>query len=290
MNEPTIPAPSKLVAVAIPLSTRPTLSPDEEISLRHAAHYLGRYDKYMVSPMGLPVNFAGFGAKRFPRKYFGSVAAHARLVTSRTFYEAFADYQYILMYHLDSLVFSDQLEQWCQTNLDYIGPPWINCADSPWVDKERVGNNGFALMKVESFLKVLYSTRRSVDPEQHWREHYASKPRLTRCLNLPRRYLKRLPIFNSLQWQLYRWLRSSTAADALWADWAVRYNPDFKIADVATGLRFAFEVAPRLCFERNHQQMPFGCHAWPRYDRAFWEPYLLKDDLAENKHLVATQK
>jgi hypothetical protein len=34
-------------------------------------------------------------------------------------------------------------------------------------------------------------------------------------------------------------------------------------------------VAPRLCFELNGRKLPFGCHAWQRYDRGFWEPYLL---------------
>jgi hypothetical protein len=26
----------------------------------------------------------------------------------------------------------------------------------------------------------------------------------------------------------------------------------------------------------NNHRLPFGCHAWPRYDRMFWEPYLVK--------------
>jgi hypothetical protein len=64
--------------------------------------------------------------------------------------------------------------------------------------------------------------------------------------------------------------------DYFWSDEAVKYWPDFKIASVETGLKFAFEVAPRWCFERNGGRLPFGCHAWPRYDRAFWEPHLLR--------------
>ncbi len=64
--------------------------------------------------------------------------------------------------------------------------------------------------------------------------------------------------------------------DYFWADEAVRYCPEFKVASLDVGLRFAFEVAPRRCFELNNGTLPFGCHAWPRYDRAFWEPYLLK--------------
>ena len=70
------------------------------------------------------------------------------------------------MYHLDALVFSDQLAEWCDTDLDYIGPPWINCEDSPWVTRPRVGNGGFALMKVASFLEVFRSRRLSEDPDE----------------------------------------------------------------------------------------------------------------------------
>jgi len=47
---------------------------------------------------------------------------------------------------------------------------------------------------------------------------------------------------------------------------------------VEEGLRFAFEGAPRMCFELNQQKLPFGCHAWAKFDRSFWEPYLIASD------------
>jgi hypothetical protein len=289
-NTPVLKEPTKLVAVVVPLSKRPKLTPDEEISLRHGAHYFSRYDKYLVAPAEPAFKHPGFQTKLFPTKFFGSIPAHARMVTAPAFYEAFADYKYILMYHLDSLVLSDQLEQWCQTGLDYIGPPWINCPDSPWVKKERVGNNGFALFKIQSFLKVLYSPKPSVDPDQYWHQQYDSRPKHIQYLNLPKRFLKRLPIFNSSRFHMFRWLQGRSEADIFWSDEAIHYYPEFKIADVATGLRFAFEVSPRVCFERNHHQLPFGCHAWARYDRAFWEPYLLKEDPAKDENLIAAEK
>ncbi len=290
LKTPVLNEPTKLVAIVVPLSKRPTLTPDEQISLRHATHYFSRYDKYLVAPAGATPERPGFRVKFFPTKFFGSIAAHARMITAPLFYKTFSDYKYILMYHLDSLALSDQLEQWCQTDLDYIGPPWINCPDSPWVKKERVGNSGFALIKVQSFLKVLYSPKPWVDPNQYWHEYYGSKPKYIQYLNLPKKFLKRLPIFNSSRFHMFRWLQGRSEADIFWSDEAIHYYPEFKIADVATGLRFAFEVSPRLCFERNHHQLPFGCHAWARYDRAFWEPYLLKENPAEAEKLIAAGK
>src|SRR5215475_12526935 len=148
---------SKLVAIAVPLCNRVELTPDEEISLRHLTYFLGKYDKYIVIPKSLKVHHHGFGTKRFSDKFFGSGKANGELMLSSKFYEAFAEYKYVLNYQLDALVFSDQLTEWCAKDFDYIGAPWLACEDTPNVKVSRVGNGGFSLRKVESFLKVLES-------------------------------------------------------------------------------------------------------------------------------------
>jgi hypothetical protein len=63
--------------------------------------------------------------------------------------------------------------------------------------------------------------------------------------------------------------------DFFWSFEAVGFFPDFKVAPVNDGLEFAFEAAPRMCFEMNRRKLPFGCHAWTKFDRSFWEPHLL---------------
>jgi len=264
---------TRLVAVVVPTSSRPGFTSDEEVSLRHLEHFLGRYDRYFVCPEGTSPLRPGFGVEPFPTRYFGSLRAHSRLVVSQEFYARFSGYKYILFYHLDSLVLSDRLVQWCETDLDLIGPPWLRCDDSPWVTRPRVGNGGFTLMKVQSHLNVLRSGRPAVDAEEYWKALCAVTPPHRRWLQLPRKYLKRLRYFNNVRWETSR-LRQG--ADYFWADSAVKFWPDFKVASLAQGLEFAFEVAPRMCFELNERRLPFGCHAWARYDRSFWEPHLLR--------------
>jgi hypothetical protein len=284
MNEPArqagaVPAGLKTVAVVIPGYNRPHFTADEETSFRHLETFLRPYDKFLVVPRSLSIQRAGFALKRFHDSYFGSAIANARLMLSREFYKAFADYRYILIYQLDALVFSDQLLDWCATDLDYVGAPWVNCEDSPWVSRPRVGNGGLSLRKVESFLKVLSSDRYWVEPETYWRSLFASAPWHKRVLAFPKKWLKRLTRFNGVTRELRQWhLRpdGTRNEDHFWADHAVRYSPDFKVASFEQGLKFAFEVAPRQCFELNGRRLPFGCHAWPRYDRAFWEPYLIQ--------------
>ena len=194
------------VAVVVPLSTRLSLTSDEEISLRHLDHFLGKYDKYFVAPKGLSLVRAGYETMWFPRKYFGSAIAHARLQMSEEFYARFAAYEYILMHHLDALVLSDRLDRWCETDLDFVGAPWLPSEDSPWVRHAQVGNSGFALMKVESFLNVIRSKHR-VDPDELWREFCAANPPYRRWIFLPRKYLKRLYAFNNVRWDMWWWTR-----------------------------------------------------------------------------------
>jgi hypothetical protein len=44
----------------------------------------------------------------------------------------------------------------------------------------------------------------------------------------------------------------------------------------AEDMRFPFEAEPRRCFERIGGRMPFGAHRWGRFDRAFYEPWLVQ--------------
>jgi hypothetical protein len=185
-------APRKLVAVVVPLSSRPGLTADEEISLRHLDHHLGRYDRWLIAPPGVPAERPGYRVRRFPARFFGSMQAHARLLLSPRFYEAFADYRYVLVHHTDALVLADRLEEWCAAGVDYVGAPWIRCTELPDLEDPRVGNGGFSLRNVRACLAVLRSRRLWVDPEAQWRARSAGAPAAARLLALPRRYLKRL--------------------------------------------------------------------------------------------------
>lgn len=262
------------VAVVVPLSDRDEFLPEERVSLRHLFHHLGDYEIHFVAPPDRDPGLEGrdYRVRRFDDRYFGSMEAHTRLLLSRRFYEAFDDYEYILMYHLDALVFSDRLREWCGAGYDFIGAPWLNDRSDPEKGFWRVGNGGFSLRRVSAFLDVLDSDRYREDPEEYWERCYGSRPWYVRLLNLPKKYLKRIRRLNGVEWDTARWHRNE---DHFWSLRAEHYDPEFRIAPVEEGLRFSFEVAPRYCYRQNDERLPFGCHAWPEYDPDFWEPYLI---------------
>ena len=126
-------------------------------------------------------------------------------------------------------------------------------------------------------MRVLSSDNYSIDPEEYRQKLKRKREskdfnQVQYLVRWPWQYIKRLKFVNGVQWETRQ---STENEDRFWSERAVRFDPDFKVAPFDLSFKFAFECEPRMCFEKNDHQLPFGCHAWPRYDRAFWEPYLL---------------
>lgn len=49
---------------------------------------------------------------------------------------------------------------------------------------------------------------------------------------------------------------------------------DFRVAPVSIALEFAFEREVKRCFAVNNKKLPFGCHAWEKYDFTFFKKYI----------------
>jgi hypothetical protein len=195
------------------------------------------------------------------------------MMLSAGLYEALSGYEYILISQLDALVLSNQLSHWCTAGYDYVGAPWLRDPDQPERGFSRAGNGGFSLRRVSSFLGVLNQAGPS------WvamgRSVTCRLPDLDR---FPRRdrWRKRMRIARAVSAGVQQYLaRYGVHEDQFWADRAHLFDPAFKVAPPSVAVGFSFEVAPRYCFEINQRRLPCGCHAWGKYDRAFWEPHLL---------------
>ncbi len=233
--------PPQTVAVVVP-HFAPELTVDERISLRHLQHHLRAYDCYQVVPESLDAVLDGLAVARFPDRFFTSAASFSTLQLTRAFYRRFEGYEHILMYQLDALALSDRLLEFCAGDYDYIGAPWVG---APWLERPAVGNGGFSLRRVPSFLRALESRRAQA-------REATGRPRP-----------------GSVRYRI------GDNEDIFWSFEAPEVDPDFRIAPVEEALTFAFELAPRTCFQLNGRRLPFGCHAWARYGRDFWEPHLL---------------
>ncbi|MBQ4403357.1 MAG: hypothetical protein II857_02995 [Selenomonadaceae bacterium] len=152
---------STKVAVVIP-TYKEELNEFEKISLAQVRKVLGKYPLVFAAPEGKNLAFARPCdlVAYFPPQFFKDVAAYNRLMMSPQFYEAFLDFDYILIYELDAFVFYDALEFFCALGYDYIGAPWPAFNPRKTGDKVlRVGNSGFCLRKVKAHYDFLNEQR-----------------------------------------------------------------------------------------------------------------------------------
>jgi hypothetical protein len=227
------------VAIAVPAQTVELTSEGRQ-ALRHLKAHLGAYDAFAVLPDALTDTLADLPAKRFPAGAFRSTSHYSRLLLSDEFYAEFSDYDYVLVYQLDCLVFSNQLDAWCDRLYDYVGAPWTKRNANGEAYFTDVGNGGLSLRRVESFRRVLGAWKRSL---------------LMRASDA--------------------WRNPWPYEDKFWSLEAPRLDPSYRIPPPEVAVAFSFETEPRYCFERNGCRLPFGCHGWARHDPEFWRPHLL---------------
>lgn len=274
-----------MVAVITPVIKFP-LSAEEEISIRHLREYLGSFDRYVIGLQQLPRELSDFTLIRFPARYFTDRLGYNRLVLTEQFYRAFAAYEYILIYQLDCLVFANTLEEWCRRGWDYVGAPWLKDTEDPTKGFSIVGNGGLSLRRVRRAIEVLTCKNLMQDPKTRGLEtgprskiiydRLESTPLLKRMLVGGKTFLHRYGYHNNVRWVVRDTVRTDRHEDHFWSYDARRFVEGFRIPSPQEALEFSFEVAPRYCFEMNLGRLPFGCHAWSRYDLEFWKRYLLK--------------
>jgi len=193
-----------------------------------------------------------------------SLTSYNRMCMSHSFYSLFVDHSHILIAQLDSFVFSDQLMYWCNQGFSFIGAPWLSkSCSSDVLEFVGVGNGGFSLRYVPHFCYVssLKSRKRLLIPISTLRlalQHLSLSSQLKFILQ----YFFAL-IFNSKHYY-------PLTEDLFWSYCAPLLLVDYKIPPPTVALRFSFEMFPTLLYKYNLSQLPFGCHAWKKYEPLFW--------------------
>jgi hypothetical protein len=250
--------PKELVAVVIPIY-KTSLSHYERISLSQCIKVLSNYSIIFISPPNLPVDqelnniLKNYHLETFSQEYFLSISGYNRLLLSNEFYERFINYKYILIHQLDAFVFYDDLTYWCNLNIDYIGAPWLNPA---WVDS--------GCFRSGWYYRISKRLGRPYNP------NIAKTGNGGFSLRRVRSHLLALYLLKS---KIHCWTPNE---DGFWSVYVFGYLPFFKVPPYQISIKFAFEVDPKVCYQVNDNNLPFGCHAWWTYDLNFWRPFISK--------------
>lgn len=264
----------KTVAIVTP-TYRPNLTSGDLTSIKQLKRYLNRYDKYYVIPR--KINDKEFKSKnlglknlkiiKLPNKFFSSIAGYNKMLLSKDFYELFADYKYILIYQPDAIVFSDQLSKWINKGYDYVGAPWHRSIVGSLSHKKGFpasgGNGGFCLRNIQKTIKVLEIVDKLAT-------------RTSRNMKIRKLWF----IVALLTGKSHKiWLNAPAVdypfnEDGFWSLEAPKYLKGYKVPPFNTAAQFGFEKLPRKYFALNKNRIPFGAHAWERYDKEFWMKYI----------------
>jgi uncharacterized protein DUF5672 len=262
------------VAVVIPIyKPFPDLTRNETLSLLQVGKVLAKRDIFLIYPPSVNIDeyirlFAPGQGKPVPidSRFFGDSKRANRLGVSPELYSCFASYEYMLLYHIDAYVFSDELDYWCSQGLDYVGAPWFDGNDSPKLPLTftGVGNGGFSLRRIRSFLEVAQN-RSFVNLHLGLSQVYdfleGENHKTVRKYLFINSFMRIIEPFSGYE-------------DEFWGFTVPRFHKWFTVAKPEQALKFSFEVLPRELYRLNNNQLPFGCHAWEKYDPVFWQSFI----------------
>jgi hypothetical protein len=276
-------------AIVVPVY-QPLASAAERLSLDQTLAVLNDYPVYLVGPEKLKPYFEELKLnvsqrlqyKTFADHFFTSVDGYNNLMLSRRFYQAFDQYEYMLIVQTDALVLSNALEYWCAKQYSYIGAPWFNGFTTPTqpLTLNSVGNGGFSLRRIPDFIRVLSRPRVFKNIlMQSWPGNWISTIY---------RYVKDYHSFfyNNTH------LNIDVNEDLFWGLFVPARCRFFKVPSAQQAVAFAFEAHPDYLYQLNHQRLPFGCHAWQRYQPSFWQKVIAENnfDLSARLQLVMNQE
>ncbi len=266
---------SNKAVVVIPVY-KDKISDTEELSFRRTLKILCSHDICLVTFSELDCSFYYEISKElqvpilrenFPKEMFAGIKGYNKLMLSFGFYNRFRTYDYILIVQLDAYVFKDELNYWCDKDYDYIGAP---CEGLRPGGKEAavVGNGGFSLRRVAYFCGILWWPFHLLRPlkkvefdKNAWRSPIIFIKRLLKLLGVHNNihYFKK----NGRAYEDY--VISVVLADSL--------TPP-RVPDIREASRFSIEVSPRYYVGLNGGILPFGCHAFLKYDFDFWKQHM----------------
>lgn len=229
------------VAVVIPIY-KSDLTDSELRSFKQCLKVLADHPLMLVGPAGLDTSFYDDLAGRslhfieFKRQYFTSIAGYSELLLSKKFYTQLEAYEYILIYQLDAWVFRDELSYWCGQGYDYIGAPWL--------EAPPITTNKAPIINLSNFLKNKVGnggfSLRKVKSHRNW-----------------------------AWWVTFLYKLFPKNEDVLWT-----LLVPFKKPVPLKALHFAFELNPTKSYELTDKKLPFGCHAWEKYEPEFWKRFI----------------
>ena len=253
----------------------------EKASFCQALKVLTRYDMVIYTHKELNLEIYHNLARQFDKdlrvecfdkNYFSSVIGYNRLCLTVDFYKKVSNYDYMLIYQLDAWVFRDELECWCNKGYDYIGAPWFENwgayekGDELWA----VGNGGFSLRRIKFFIKFLsykFPISCNIDFQNGLRKFCVSIIKSLGWHNTINYYIKNVA---------YHWINEDYFFTNYITLLSKRASLNPVLPTPLEAAKFSFESSPAFLYMLCDGNLPFGCHAFEKYEfETFWKKHII---------------
>lgn len=246
----------------------------EIASLQQCLSVLAHYDIFFVTHKGVNTivyenvcskNNVYVRYKYYDSSFFKGLEGYNMLCLDYMFYSAFEEYEYMLIYQLDAWVFRDELEQWCMKGYDYVGAPWPQRIVAPVYNPENilVGNGGFSLRKVTSFVKILKSRKNFYSIRTLYK--LTNKKSIVSVM----KFLLMVFGWHNKVDDIIRFSRP-LPEDVFWC--VIMHYSNFKLylPNVMTAALFCLEFDPHIYYNET-KVLPFGTHGFCKGENyKFW--------------------
>ena len=169
------------IAVVTPI-WRPTLSDDELVRLQLTLRSTPRWKHIVLHPQGLETDqlaslLPDWTFQPCDDTHLASVRSYSTWLLQQDFYDQFADFDYIIITQLDSVLLAEPPPQ--AFEYDYLGAPWdppwrvviasgqmriFRFLGRAWGKKLVVGNGGLSIRRISAFRTAAKKLATFADP------------------------------------------------------------------------------------------------------------------------------
>ena len=267
--------------VVIPIY-KASLTKIEELSFRQCLKVLKAHNIAIVGPQTLDYTYydriadeegKAISIERFDDCFFKSVSAYNSLCLNEDFYQRFCNYAYMLIYQTDAWVFRDDLSYWCEKGYDYIGAPlYYRKNGQPTKELIGVGNGGFSLRRIDYCIDILTM--------KNQKRPFLSPIGVLRHLKLDSRgrlrdFLRFCYECVGINNNIAFYKKALINEDLIFGIFAKNAWINSNIPDFEEAAKFAFEANPQYLYHHIGDKLPFGCHAFEKFEfDSFWRRYI----------------
>lgn len=95
---------------------------------------------------------------------------YSQLLATKSIIYDYVDTEYFLVFQTDSMIFKKNahlMNQFVNSNYDYIGAPWLVCEYIPTKERDFIGNGGFSLRRTNKMLEIIKNHKWDENYEWH---------------------------------------------------------------------------------------------------------------------------